>query len=359
MKILHVDTGRSFRGGQQQALLLMTGLHRRGATQFLLAPEESSLLSQAKAADVEGLALPRGITGPLHSVWIVRQVIRKFDPGVIHCHDARAHGLVRLAVSRPLLPVVVSRRVAFPISRNRFFQRKYGAGRQAFIAVSEYVRRLMIQSGIESSLVDVVYDAVDVNLNVDALSRQSLGLRDDCLVVGTFSALEAEKGLDLFIEALHRLSFGGGTLSAVMVGTGSKGSQLLKMIEERRLQETVRILSSVPAVPAFIKMLDLLVYPSRVEGLGSLLLLAMHVGTPVLASRVGGIPEVVQDETSGFLFESGNADDLCSKIEALIRSPQQRTSVVEAARARVREYFSVDRMVQGTLQSYEKASSLR
>ncbi|MBM3784211.1 MAG: glycosyltransferase family 4 protein [Acidobacteria bacterium] len=224
MRVTHLDFGRTMRGGQFQVMALMDELRRRDVSQRLLGPqgERFSIAAMRKPCDV------------------------------LHAHDAHSHTYAALLGNAPL---VVSRRVAFPVKRTVFSRWKYRRP-ALYLAVSNYVADRLREAGVPAGKIEVVYDGVDP-LDPSTLSGPVVALRTD----------DPMKGSDL-VRA-----------SGIEVVFVSKLTEALK---------TAR---------AFV-------YITREEGLGSAALLAMSAGVPVIASRVGGLPEIVRHRQTGFLVEN-------------------------------------------------------
>ena len=278
MRILHLDAGREMRGGQWQVLRLIEGLAAAGVESTLLARQDAPLYAAARKLGwrVEPLGITRAI-GCLRGHHL------------IHAHDARGHSLGAFLRGRPL---VVSRRVSFPVG-SRW---KYGRARR-YLAVSEFVKKVLMQGGVPEEKISVVYDGVPV-LEVSH-GKQVLGLEKD-------SGLLARMGL--------------------------------KMVT--RLEE------EIPDAAV-------LVYITNSEGLGSGAMLAMSAAVPVIASNVGGLPEVIRHGENGLLVENDEAA-IASAIRQLLDHPEVARQIGAAARRTIIERFTVDRMVASTLEAYRR-----
>ncbi len=282
MRIAHIDTGREMRGGQWQVLLLLRGLRERGHQSVLRAWPASPLFQRAQAEgfDVSG---------------------NRRSADIVHAHDARAH---TMAVLWRTAPVVVSRRVAFPVRRSLASRWKY-ARANLFLAVSKHVRGKLVEAGIDESRVRVVYDGVPPLSPAPPTG----------LVVAPASA-DPMKGSDL------------------ARATG------LDVVFSTDLQR------DLPGAAAFL-------YLTREEGLGSALLLAMSAGVPVVASRVGGIPEVVLDGETGLLTANDPAQ-AAAKVRTLLDNPKLAERLAANGLHRYRAVFTVDQMVDRTLAAYRE-----
>lgn len=224
MRVLHLDFGREMRGGQYQVL---------------------SLMEELAARDVE-----QRLMGPHGEAFSVRKL--RSETGVVHAHDARSHTYGAIFATGPL---IVSRRVAFPVRRTWSSSWKY---RQPalYIAVSKYVAGVLMQAGVPAAKIEVVYDGV----RAMPPSTQT------------------------------------GPLIAIASNDPMKGSDLIR-------QSGIDV-TFVADLPEALKTARGLLYITRDEGLGSGALLAMSAGVPVIASRVGGLPEVVRHEETGLLVDN-------------------------------------------------------
>ncbi len=289
MRILHLDSGREMRGGQWQVLRLHRGLIARGHESLLLAREGSPLFTAAREQ-----RLPCEPMRPLR-VWS-----RGFD--LLHAHDARSHSVAALLGT---VPLVVSRRVAFPVRRSASSRWKYSRP-QLFLAVSRHVAEELVRAGIERNRIEVVYDGVPVPVQPAHGS--------DILAPHT---LDPEKGMALAQQA------------AKIAGVDLKiSSDLAADLPHARL----------------------LVYLTHSEGLGSGILLAMAYGVTVIASRVGGIPELIEDGIDGILVPN----DPAAVVAAFRHADAADTAMGCAARATVQERFTENHMIECTLAAYEK-----
>jgi len=290
MRILHLDSGRDMRGGQRQVLFLMEGLAAAGVESTLLAREQAPLFAAARQRGwrVEPLGWARAA-----------RLSRRHD--LVHAHDARTHTVGAIVRGGRL---VVSRRVAFPV-RSRW---KYARARR-YLAVSDFVKSMLMAAGVPEEKIAVVHDGVPV-----------LECEPGDIVLAPANASDPQKGAPLAIEAA-RLADAGLRLSDDL---------------QRDLRRSA-----------------IFVYVTHSEGLGSGVLLAMSAGAAVVASNTGGLREVVRHGENGLLVENDPAA-IAAAIRELRGDPALRRRMGEAARRTVIERFTVDQMVRRTIEVYRQ-----
>lgn len=296
MRILHLDSGREMRGGQWQVLHLLRGLQSAGRQVVLLSRSGAPLYERARAASHD--------VRPLRSLTTYRL---SRDCDLIHAHDARSHSLAAIWAGSSL---VVSRRVAFPIGAGFLSQWKYRRPAR-FIAISEAVQTMLTQAGVSDSKVTVIPDGVEV--------PESAGYGPDGPIVAIRSA-DPLKRRDLVVAAAR-----------------SAGVQI---------DFSTDLTASLQSARCFV-------YISEQEGLGSAALMAMAAGIPVIASRVGGLPEIVRHEEAGLLTEN-SVEAIAGAIRRLDADPALAARLGSRGRALVMERYTIQHMVQATMEVYEQ-----
>jgi glycosyltransferase involved in cell wall biosynthesis len=293
MRVLHLDAGLEMRGGQWQALRLCEGLAGAGHTALLLAPAGSPCFESGRKMGID--------VQPLSAA-----AVRKWSAGfdLAHAHDARSHTLAALASKAPL---VVSRRVSFPI-QGGLSRWKYGRARR-YIAVSRHVAGVLESAGIAAARISVVYDGVPL-LPPSIASQRVLVL----------SSLDPKKGTDLALEA------------AALAGVNPHLATDL----ERDLADA-----------------GMFVYITHSEGLGSGALLAMSAAVPVVASDVGGLPEVIDHGRTGLLTPN-TPQDIAAAILRIRNDHDFARTLATRARRAVEERFSISRMIEETVRVYDQ-----
>jgi len=178
--------------------------------------------------------------------------------------------------------------------------------------------------------------------------RAEAGLPDDAIVVGTIAVLRPQKALHLLVEAAARLVPEDPRLHVLIGGEGEERAKLERLIAEKGLGERMRILGrfAPSEVPDFLSALDVAVNCSDFEGTPGAVLEAMAASLPLVATRVGGVPGLVEDGVTGILIEPGDADALTDGIRRLLDDPELRRRMGEAGKARQLEHYDVRNLVE-------------
>ncbi len=357
---LHVDTARTWRGGQNQVLLTVNGLRALGHRAALVAHPDGELRRRAS----EGLELvplaPRSEVD-FTAAWRFARVLKRYRPDVIHAHDP--HGVAMASIALSLagwgdgggVPLVAARRVDFHLKGNSFSRWKY---RQVdcYIAASDAIRQILLADGVVPERVVTVHEGIDVEHVMAAPTvnvHEAFWLPHDAPVVGNVAALVAHKGHRYFIEAAHLVVMRIPDARFIILGEGELREHLEHLVKEHALEKHVLLPGFRTDVLGCIKGFDLFVMSSVTEGLGTSLLDAMACQTPIVATRAGGIPEIVEDAVTGLLVPPRDPHALADAIVRALEDRDLRRRLAQAAFGRVRERFTVDRMVAGTASVYE------
>ncbi len=265
-----MDGSREWRGGQRQLFALARAQGERCA---VVVVDGAPLGVRLREAGVAVLPIPGRMPRALFGL---RQAIRRWGPQLVAAHDSRAHSWAALA--RPPVPLVVHRRVDFALRRRSRVKYRVPAG---YVAVSGAVARVLRQGGVPDERVVVVHDGVDP-------IPTATGPREP--VVGCAGALVAHKDHATFVDACGHLVASGWEGRAVIAGEGPLRSALAARIEVLGLSRRVRLLGHREDVRARIGRWSVFCHPSCEEGMGQVVVEAMLAGTPVVATRAGGVP---------------------------------------------------------------------
>jgi glycosyltransferase involved in cell wall biosynthesis len=367
LRVLHLDTGRTWGGGQRQALLLAEALRERGHESACAFRAGAPLAAAAAAAGFELLPFsPRG-EWDLAAALDLRKRLRAAPPDLVHAHDGHAVSMALLA-ARGIAPVVASRRVAFPLPRNPLARLKLRAVAR-WLAVSAAAREVLLRAGASPGRIDVVPSGVRVPrtevLPPEVLPRtprrpalrSRLGVRADSFVVLAAGRLEPVKGQRTFLEACA-LAGDLGNTRWVVAGEGPDRSFLERLAQMRGVAERVVFAGHLSELPPHMPEIQVCVLPSFSEALGNVLLEALAAGVPVVASDTGGIPEAITDGVEGLLVPVGDARSMAEAVRRLYLDAALRAEMGARARGRA-QAFDMDTTAERTLAAYRAALSER
>lgn len=358
---LHIDTARTWRGGQNQVLLTVMGLRALGHRTMLVAHAGGELRQRAQ----EGLELiplaPRAELD-LSAAWRLSRLIKQLRPDVVHAHDPHGVAMAALALSMSTQlakpPLVAQRRVDFRLRGNSLSRWKY---RQVdcFICSSEAIRNLLIQDGVPAQRAVTVHEGIDID-RVEhappAKLHEELWLPHNAPIVGNVAALVPHKGQKHLIDAAQIVLKSVPDARFVIAGEGELRESLERQIREHRLDKHVFLTGFRPDVLSVLKAFDIFVMSSTTEGLGTSILDAMAAGKPIVGTRAGGIPEAVVDGETGLLVPPRDPHAMADAIVQLLGDEPRRRRMGAAGRERARGLFSAERMVQETLRVYRRVA---
>ena len=298
----------------------------------------------------------------MSAAWRLSRILGELSPDVIHAHDPHAVAMAAVALSmampEPRPRFVISRRSDFPTGPNSFSRWKYGLVDLA-IASSAAVRDRLIRDGIPAGKIVIVHEGVDVERIVKLPAgnvHAAFYLPTGAPVVGTVSALVPHKGHQYLIDAAALVVRDVPDVRFVILGDGERREALERQIHDKHLERHVFLGGYREDAVELTKGFDVFAMSSLSEGLCITLIDAMATARPAVATRAGGIPEVLIDGETGYLVEPRDNEALATRLIELLADKTLQARMGAAALARARECFTVARMVDGTVNAYASAA---
>ena len=348
MKILHVDTGRQLDGGARQLSLLLNGVDKLPGEHALVCPSGAEILSalHSPAVKIHRLKASEEKTGRLGSA--LRKILRREKPDLLHIHGRPGDGAAVWAGHLEKRQMVYTRRVD---SNPGLFER-YVKLRQ-FVKIftpSQSIRRALADVGVPDERLVSVSCAVDggrfkPGRHDHAHFRAEFGLPAEGPVLAMVAQWVQRKGHGTFFGALQAVASKHPATRALIFGRGPAKDEMQREIARRGLEQFVRLEGYRPDLENILPHVDVLVHPSYEDGMAVSLLEAAACGVPVIASRVGGIPDIVQDRFNGYLVKPGDSINLARHIVALLGDHEQLLQFGRTGREMVLENFNVERML--------------
>ncbi len=356
MRPLLVDLETEWRGGQNQALLLLKGLRAQGHAAELIAVESSALAERARAAGATVHGVPARFS-TLHAYREIRRIFREAVPEVIHANEPHALTAAWLADAHGLTAMVVSRRVGYPLSRSWLAKTRYRAARR-IIANSHWVAGIVENCGIARKKITVIYEGVEI-LAVPSpaqrgRARARWGVSPETPLLGCAGVFLPDKGQEWLIQALAGLRPEFPNCRLLLAGDGPLRPKLEAHAHELGVADAVLFPGFVKDVENVYAALDVFLFPSFFEGLGTSLLAAMAHAVPSITFDRCAFGEIVENEKSGLLVETADVHEIQGAVARFLRDPEFARRIGEAGRERVQQNFSADGMVEKMITLYEE-----
>lgn len=348
--ILHVNAETTWRGGENQVFLLARGMHPVRPC-IVACRRDSPLERRLTAAGIPVYQIP-GDRG-LRSILALRRAFIDLQPALVHAHTSRAHQACMLARVGLNIPLVVTRRVDFPLKSGPIARWKYGPGVRQFVAISAAIATILRAGGIRDEQLRVIPSGIDF-APLDAVPVGNpwltLGLPANAEVVLNVAALVDHKDHATLLRAWIATEAQHPRAHLVIAGEGELRSTLEKMITELGLRR-VHLLGYRTDVIELMKSSQIFVMSSHLEGLCTSIMDAKRCGLPVVATAAGGIPEVVRDGVDGILVPIRAPDALATALHDLLTDRPRRQLFSVAARADS-DRFSAEQMTAAYLACY-------
>ncbi len=344
MKILHVDAGNEWRGGQRQLYYLSKGLSEEGIEQFALISNDKL---EQKLKSIGIITYKWKYRFEFHyGFFRYFSILRKIKPDVVHFHDSRSLSLSIFTK----LPTIVTRRVDFEL-KSSLSKIKYKRT-DIIVGVSKRINKILKKSGIDKT--ELIYDGIDPDeLKTDSdkkTCRKKFSFGKPPVFINV-AALVDHKGHIYLLKALKILKDRGITPEVHIAGDGNLKEKILNYKKEEKL-ENVIFHGFVENIAEFLKAGDFFIITSHLEGLCSSIMDAMALKIPVIATRAGGIPELVGD--TALLAENKNSQSVADKIIFALENPEKMEELSEKAYERFLKNFTYKIMTQKYIKLYEK-----
>jgi len=353
MKILFVDLEREWRGGQSQALLTITGLRKNGHEVILVAPDGAPLAGRGAKAGISVRRVPQ-LGMRLWASLAIRSLLKQMRFDLVHVNEPHALTAAWLAHAHHKLPLVLSRRIGFPLKKTSIARARYGALTR-FLANCDDVRASLLRSGVNSERISVVNEGVEIPTpttdTARAETRQKWNIQPDNFLFGCVGVFVSEKGQRHLIGALAILRKQFPDSRLILAGDGACRAELEELAKKLGQSEAIVFTGFLGDVTPVYAALDAFVFPSEFEGLGTALQSAMALGLPCASTARGGLAEVVANERTVLVAEP-DADEFAKAMMRLLVDEPLRKRLGAAAREEIARRFSDTGMVLRTIEVY-------
>jgi glycosyltransferase involved in cell wall biosynthesis len=362
LKILYAHGIQDIGGAETDLIAIIRGLDRERFQPFVACPPNGAFIERLRNLPVAVVPALFPSWRKLKDIWRIPIAVvswaailkrGKFD--LVHINDYWWTPIVWLACRIRGIPCLVHIRQQIEPRRVKEY---WLAKPKRVLAVCQEIREVAIDGGVDPNRIQVVYSGLDLSSTVEPLTggplRKRYGLHPEQLIIGAVANLFPRKGYEYLLEALVDVRKLVPDVHCIIVGKGDEGytEKLMNLVNANNLNAVVTFAGFQPNVLAYMADFDVVVLPSLLEGFGIVLLEAMAMGKPVVASRVGGIPEAVEDGVTGILVPPAHSRKLADALVILLQNATLRQSMGEAGRKRVETLFSLESTIKAIEGSY-------
>lgn len=359
--IYHLSTARSWRGGEQQVYNLVNQQKKLGLHPIVWAPAQSPLLERLQLEGFPAVGFNHRMSINLPLALKLRKFAKQNNPAILHLHDSHAHtnGLLATLGLRQPPPIVLHRRVPFPVGKTRLSRWKYNHPNiKRIIGISQKVIDALKPTLKRHDQIRKVYSGINPNQLQKPASnafRQNIKAHPDDILIAHIGALAPEKDFPTFLLAAKKIQEQAphrDRIKFLVIGKGPERDKLEQKARQLGLSN-VHFTGFVDNMAEVYHALDLLLFCPKEEGLGTTVIEAMMAGLPVVATRTGGIPELIRHEREGWLSAIGDSEELAGYALHALENDDIREQMVKAAKDRSR-LFTAETMAKKILDVYRK-----
>lgn len=365
MKILlYTDTPQTG-GAELQIFLLAKFLDKKTFTPILVCSNYSQLDKWCENFEKEGIRVIRLQVkhkhNPQHLIQL-RKIIKAENPDILHIHIWNPASC-RYALTIKKIPIIVTEHDPFKLNIFKTLIKKHLLKKvHKIIAISRHNKKILAQLyPQQKAKIAVIHNGIDTVWWQSQLLRftdeerkkikeEAFQAKENTLIVITVAELHERKGQKYLLQAIPEIVKKFPNVKFIFIGGGPNRENLENLAKKLHIENHVEFLGKQKEIPKFLKSSDIFCLPSCREAFGLVNLEAMITGLPVIATRTGGIPEVIIDNKTGLLVESENSRELSRTLEKLIADPQLRNRLADAGQKRLLKNFTAIKMAQ----EYEK-----
>tara|TARA_B110000037_G_scaffold200849_1_gene241740 strand:+ start:653 stop:1732 length:1080 start_codon:yes stop_codon:yes gene_type:complete len=352
----------SWRGGEQQVVYLVKAQLKQGLKPLIVCSAGSILEQRCKDFNLPYATGKKPSGFGISFARNIKKTATTFAPDVVHMHDSHAHSAALSACKLFGLrcPLVLSRRIDFPIKKSIFSRAKYNSNWIKSIACVSHAIKVIIEPVIkESQKICVVHDGIDParfdgSTNTGKLHSE-FNLNSTIKLIGNTSALADHKDYNTFLNVAVETLKKRDDIAFIIIGEGKDRTMIENRIKTEGIANKVFLTGYRTDIPELLPELDVFLMTSKTEGLGTSILDALVCKVPVVATRAGGIPEIIIHEQNGLLSDVADSKSLSQQVISLLDDSPLRDQLIVGGERRVEE-FTATKMAENTLKrAYEPA----
>jgi glycosyltransferase involved in cell wall biosynthesis len=357
LHILHISSAKSWRGGERQISFLATELKKIKVRQTIFCANKSEIAKWCSANKIDFITYDKIFSLNPLVAFEIKKICKKFAVTHIHTHDSHAHTFAVLAISlfKINIPLIVHRRVDFPIKNNFLSIWKYNhPAVKSIICVSDFIKKLIEPAIKNKQLIKTIYSGIDLSVKPIGATdlRKEFNVPDDNLIIVNLSAIAPHKDYFTFVNTAEILLKKGLKATFLLIGgDGGEATDIAEFIEKKKIKDNLIMTGHRTDVQDILAQADLMLFTSKTEGLGGATLDALLAGVPVVSTKVGGVQEIIEHGKTGLLAPIGNAKMLAEQVERMLNDIHLRQACIEKGKMKTR-LFSKEKNAEKILNIY-------
>lgn len=319
LKVLHLSSEKSWRGGEQQIAYLIDELRKHEVESVVALRKGSAFQEHCKKNNIPFVALNFSNEFDVGTALGIKKYARDTGANIVHMHTAKGHGLGVLAsVLGMNVPLILSKRTDFPVKPNFYGRFKFNyLGIKKILCVSHKIKEIIDVELKDPSRSVAVHSGVDLSkfkFEKKFFFHDLLGLSHDIKLVGNTSAIAPHKDYFTFVKVAKEVCSQRADVRFLIIGSGPLENEIKDFVKSNQMEDKVLFTGFIKNLPEVLFNLDVFLITSNEEGLGTSILDAHACGVPVVGTRAGGIPEIVIDGVTGATSEVGDVKGLAQSV---------------------------------------------
>ena len=359
MKLLHFSSAKTWRGGEQQIAYLYEELHNKGVEQWIFCPKKSALAMFSQQNGLNYITYRKRFSFNPLVAWKLKRICYEYGIDLVHIHDSHSHTYSYMsAITGNSTPYILSRRVDFPVQNTWLSGLKYNhSSIKKIIAVSNFVLQILAPSIIDSRKLSVIHSGIDpakFKGKSQNLLRSEFKFPAHIKIIGNTAAIAPHKDYFTFIDTAGHLLKRHRDLKFLIIGSDGGEKQLIEeYIDQKKLTDHIILTGFREDIPEIISELDVFLFTSREEGLGTSLLEALASGIPVVCTDAGGVSEIIQHNINGLVSSVGDSQNLANHVSRVLEDPELKDRLIKGGKSVLSDFTKKETAIK-TLQIYRE-----
>lgn len=359
MRILHISSAKTWRGGEQQIAYLQEELALKGIEQWIFCVADSALAKYCIDQNISHRTyIKRFSTNPFVA-YQLKKLCAELKIDLVHLHDSHSHTFGYIsALLGNTVPFLLSRRVDFPVKNSWLSYQKYNhSSIKKILSVSNNVQQILAPAIKDKHKLEVVHSGIDLNrfkYKNQGILRKEFSIANDVTLIGNVAAIAPHKDYSTFVKTAEKLIKTFTKIKFFIIGAdGGEEVSIKNYITQKGLEDYFILTGFRKDIPQILPELAIFLFTSKEEGLGTSVVDALACRVPVVATAAGGIPEIINSNQNGLLSPIGDSESLANNVRLLLEKPLLKRKLVENGQ-KTAQQFSKTVMAEKTLSAYQE-----